>query len=55
MTYVTYSKIFYETSTITSMSNMITNIGNQKVYCVANNSYIETEHKKLYPTQVLRF
>jgi hypothetical protein len=33
--------------------NNITNIGNQKVYCVGNNYYIETEYKKLYPTQVL--
>jgi hypothetical protein len=31
------------------------NIGNQKVPCVGNNYYIETEHKKLYPTQGLLF
>jgi hypothetical protein len=31
------------------------NLGNQKVYYIGNNSYIDTEHKKLYPTQVLLF
>jgi hypothetical protein len=36
-------------------SNIIMNIGNLKVYGVGNNYYIETEHKELYPTQVLLF
>jgi hypothetical protein len=31
------------------------NIGNQKVHCIGNNYYIETENKKLYPIQVLLF
>jgi hypothetical protein len=36
-------------------SNIITNIGNEKVHCIGNNSYFKTEHRESYPTQVVQF
>jgi hypothetical protein len=35
------------------INNLITDIGNEKVYSVGNNYYIEREYKKSYPTQVV--
>jgi hypothetical protein len=45
--------LLHKINQVQTTNNLITDIGNKKLQNIGNNYYIETEHKKSYPTQVL--